>query len=74
MKNPVILRGEYLLRSTREAWELWLRNQEEVLDHRSLQHVYKSCIDLNEEEETALQALGVAVGSKTDKVAPQPFF
>ena len=50
------------------------RNQEEVLDHRSLQHVYKSCIDLNEEEETALQALGVAVGSKTDKVAPQPFF
>lgn len=50
------------------------RNQEEVLDHRSLQHVYKSCIDLNEEQETALQALGVAVGCKTDKLAPQPFF
>ena len=44
-------------------------NQEEVLDHRSLQHVYKSCIDLYEAQETALQALGVAVGSKTDKLA-----
>lgn len=51
------------------------RNQEEVLDHRSLQPVYKSCIDLNEKQETALQALGVAVpGSKMDKLAPQPFF
>ena len=49
-----------------------------MLDHRSLQHVYKSCIvkvhHLNEEQETALQALGVAVGGKTDKLAPQPFF
>ena len=50
------------------------RNQEEVLDHRSLQPVYKSCIDLNEAQETALQALGEAVGSKMDKLAPQPFF
>ena len=50
------------------------RNHEEVLDHRSRQHVYKSCIDLNEEEETALQALGVTVGSKTDKLAPQTLF
>ena len=48
------------------------RNQEEVLDHRSLQPVYKSCIDLNEKQETALQALGVG-GSKMDKLAPQPF-
>ena len=49
-----------------------------MLDHRSLQHVYKGCIvkvhHLNEEQETALQALGVAVGGKTDKLAPQPFF
>ena len=46
-----------------------------MLDHRSLQYVYKSCIDLNEEQETAaLKALGVTVGSKTDKLAPQPFF
>ena len=44
-----------------------------MLDHRSLQDAYKSCIDLNEEQETALQALGVALGSKTNKLAPQPF-
>ena len=51
-----------------------------MLDHRSLPHIYKSCIvkvrhdHLNEEQETALQALRVAVGSKTDKLTPQPLF